>query len=138
MTPPIKTPVQIIQELIAIHTIRKEAGERLKHTQLAAADAATLTAASRQSEQFITELMEELSGFGDGVSADVSRDSAYHTLWANALENIDTMNAQAASDTFRSMENALAESYRQYLDTETELPDSIREMLTAQAGKLIV
>lgn len=136
MIPQIKTPVQIIQELIAINTIRKEAGERLKHNELAAADAATLTAASQQSEQFIAELMEELSAFGDGVSGDVSRDSAYHTMWANALEKMDTMNAQEAADTFRLMENTLADSYGQYLDTEIELPDSVRELLTAQVDKL--
>jgi hypothetical protein len=136
MTQEIKTPVQIIQELIALHTTRKEAGERLKHAAPEAADSGTLTAASQQSEQFIAELMEELSGFGDGVSGDVNRDSAYHTMWTKTLEKLDTMNAQEAIGTFGLMESALADSYRQYLDTETELPDTVREILTVQAGKL--
>ena len=126
-----KTPVEIVQELIALHTTRKEACERLG---MPGDDKNAATAL--QSDQFIAELMNELSNYGDGVQSVADRDNEYQALYKKALGDMDTMQDQERTETFKAMENSLKNMYGSILETNTDLPDPLHEIITTQLGKL--
>jgi hypothetical protein len=136
MAEEIKTPVQIIQELIALHTTRKESAEKLDSNNPSGSNHVKFTNAARQSEQFMSELLEELSAFGDAVQGDVDRENEYHNLWTNTLAKNDSLNEQQSVQTFENMERTLVKMYEQYLSIETELATTLREMLAKQAKEL--
>jgi hypothetical protein len=122
----IKSPVQIVQEFIALHTTRKEAAEKLH------ADAAAV----QQSDGFIAELMEELSNYGDAVMASTDRENEYQQTWNNTLGKAEGMAPEQQAQTFQALEASLKNLYQTTLENETELPVPLREMLTKQAGRL--
>jgi hypothetical protein len=130
------TPVEIVQELIAIHTTRKEASGKLKEKELTEDVLAKLTAASQQSDQFIAELMNELSNFGDAVQGDVDRENEYEKIWKNALRNIDATDSQGNAQTFQALEDGLKKIYNELLETKAKLPPSLQELISKQVGKL--
>ena len=131
----VKTPVQIVQELLALHATRLEAAERLKN-KVAEEDATILTDAHQQSEKFTGELMNELSNYGDAALSGVAHDSDYQKEWTAAIGGIDTMDAQQALNIFRSMEKTLATIYTQYTQEETNLPATLQKLLTRQASEV--
>jgi ABC-type transporter MlaC component len=131
-----KTPVEIVQELIAIHTTRKEVVDKLKEKQVTGNGTGELSAITQQSDQFITELMNELSNFGDAVQGDVDRENEYQVICKKALANIDTISPQEYQRTFEALEQSLKKIYENILNTASELPASFQEILTKQAGKL--
>src|SRR5688500_18809162 len=97
------TPVQVIQELIAMLTTRKEAIEKILAKPDAAALASGLNRHAQQAENFISALKSELSTFGDAVMADVDRNNAYHSLWRKGLEMEPTASASQLHDHFKKM-----------------------------------
>jgi hypothetical protein len=130
------TPVGIVQELIAIHTTRIEAAGKLKEKELPEDVSAKLTAASQQSDQFITELMNELSNFGDAVQSDVDRDNEYAKIWKNALGNIDSADSQENAQTFQALEDKLKKVYQDFLESTAEMSPSLQEIISKQEEKL--
>jgi uncharacterized protein YicC (UPF0701 family) len=131
-----KTPVEIVQELIAIHTTRKEVVDKLKQIQVTGNVADKLQGIIKQSDQFISELMNELSNFGDAVPGEVNRENEYQVMWKNALINVDTMNPQEGEQIFQALENSLKKIYHDILDKVSELPASLQEIVTKQEAKL--
>ncbi len=132
----IKSPVEIVQELIAIHTTRKEAVDKLTAGQVAGNFAEKLSSSKQQSDEFISELMSELSNFGDGVSAGVDRDNEYQQSWKNVSVNVNETNAVDAEATFQDMENTLKKYYSDIIESQSGLPVSLQEILTKQAAKI--
>lgn len=124
-----KTPVEIIQELIAIHTTRKEAADRLNAEQLT-------DAAAQQSDEFIAEWMTELSNYGDAVMATADRENEYQEIWKSTLGTIDAISPQKAAQTFHAMESALKNIYQQIMEANSDLPVSVLEILKRQLSKL--
>ena len=131
-----KTPVNIIQELIAMHSRRKEAYKKLQATEVDADLKTKLTACIAQSDEFITELMNELSEFGDGVSGDVDRDTEFFNIWKNASSNLDNMDKQAVSQIFNEMETTLKKNYQEYIDSQVDGTGQLLEILTNQSTAL--
>jgi len=121
-----KSPVQIVQEFIALHTTRKEAAERLH------ADAAVM----QQSDRFIAELMEELSNYGDAVMANTDRENEYQQTWKDTLGKMESMTPEKQAQTFQALEASLKHMYQTTLENGTDLPVPVREMLTKQAEGL--
>jgi hypothetical protein len=131
-----KTPVEIVQELIAIHTTRKEVVDKLKEIPVTGNVADKLPGIIKQSDQFISELMNELSNFGDAVQGEVDRENEYQLTWKNTLANIDTINSPEGEQIFQSLENSLKKMYHDILNKVSELPISLQEILTKQETKL--
>ncbi len=131
-----KTPVQIIQELISVHTNRIEMVQKCEGKPFAPNVAARLASAKQQSEQYTAELMNELSLFGDAVMASVDHQNEYQRMYKNVLGNIDALTPQEAEQTFQSLEAALQHIYQTIVETETELPDSLAELLRTQTKGL--
>ncbi|MEO6721868.1 MAG: hypothetical protein ABIN67_15980 [Ferruginibacter sp.] len=129
MTTTIKTPIQVIQEIIAIHTTRKEVVQKLKEFT---SRIDGLPAAEKQSDEFIAALLNELSNYGDGVSPMVDRDNEYQQTWKNALSTIDTATVDEQKELFLSMEKKLKEFYNDILKTQKDLPPSTIEILHKQ------
>ncbi len=132
----IKTPVEIVQEFIAIHTTRKEAVYKFKNKQVAEDMGNKLSAAMQQSDQFIAQLMNELSNYGDAVPATADRENEYQLLWKKTLVNMDEMNPQVYAKTFQTLEDSLKKLYQNIAEAKTELPASLVEILNSQSGKL--
>lgn len=128
-----KTPVEIVQELIAIHTTRKEAVAKLKLSESSNAQAAT---ADQQSDQFIAALMNELSTFGDAVQSEAGRENDYQTTYKKMLAEIDTMSTQQHEQTFQELEEKLKAVYQTILETKNDLPESLQKILTEQKEQL--
>ena len=131
-----KTPVEIIQEQLAIHTTRKDAVEKLTAVLPAEASAARLTSAGQQSDEFIAEWMSELSNYGDAVMSSVDRENEYQTIWKNALGTIDSISPQSGAQTFQDMEISLKKMYQDTLQANPDLPVSVTEILNKQLSKL--
>lgn len=131
-----KTPVEIVQELIAIHTTRKEAVDKLTTKTPGEELSAKLSASAQQSDRFIAELMNELSNYGDSVKDGVDRENEYQVRWKETLNNIDGMKPEEYSQAFEKLEDSLRQYYAGIQETGTELPASLQEMLTSQAEEL--
>ncbi len=132
----IKSPVEIVQKLLAVHSTRKEACERMAKNNAALDLQEKLKSAAAQSERFIKELLNELSQFGDAVQSEVNREDEYHEVWSNATAKIDTMNASALSDTFKTSENSLVNMYSQIRGSYPDLPLTLNELIAEQAKEI--
>ena len=139
MTTSTKTPVQIIQELIALHTTRKEVVQKMtakEHGEDLGDLKEKLLSAAKQSDEFIVSLMNELSNYGDGVSPMVERGNEYQQTWKNALAKIDTASPDELKEIFELLEDHLRKFYETIFSTQADLPQSIEEMLQKQASLL--
>ena len=96
----IKPPVEIIQELIAIHTTRIEMVEKFNGKALIPDVKTSFKSAKQQSEKYTEELMSELSNFGDAVMGSVNNENEYQVMYKNVLGKIDAMTPQEAEHTF--------------------------------------
>lgn len=126
-----KSPVEIVQELIAIHTTRKEAVEKLQLPE-----GAQSQKAARQSDEFIAALMSELSNFGDAVQSEAGRENDYQTTYKKILPEIDNMTPQQHQQAFGELEAKLKEVYDRLMETKDELPESLQTILTQQKEQL--
>lgn len=131
-----KTPVQIIQELIAVHTSRIEIGQKFEAKSPSLATAGAIALAKQQSDRFTAELMNELSGFGDAVMATVDNQNEYQQLYKSVLGKLDSMTPYEAEQTFKSLEVALKHVYITLLEAGKELPASLQEIINQQASAL--
>ena len=127
-----KTPVEVIQELIAVHTTRKEAIEKIKTTGLPGDFGGMLGSAEKQSGEFIKELLSELSNYGDGVMAGVERDNDYHKIWKEALINIDSASIEDNKKVFLALEESLENIYRDILEGQGDQPPAVAEIINRQ------
>jgi hypothetical protein len=132
-----KTPIQIVQELLAIHTTRKEATEKLIALRLTIDTAAEVRVAAQDNDEAIAEWMGELSNYGDAVMASVDQENEYQKIYKNALGMIDAMTLQEREETFRLLEDSLKRTYQHTIAANTELPASTNEILNRQLNKLI-
>jgi hypothetical protein len=124
------TPVQLIQELMAIHSTRIEMASRLAQ-RATGAGGERMQAAAKQSERFNSALLNELSSFGDGVSSDANRDNAYIREWAQVLSTLDGLSPDNAARTFSEFEQLLTEHYTSLL--VPDLPASLEKLIASQA-----
>ena len=131
-----KSPVEIVQKLIAIHTTRKEASEKMGNNNASLPLKIKLKSAGEQSDRFIKALLNELSQFGDAVQSEVNREDDYQQTWNNALVNIDTIDASTLSDTHQKLENTLLNIYSEILDSYHDLPVSLNDLLISQVKEL--
>lgn len=132
-----KTPLEITQELIAIHTTRMEIAEKFSKKALTPDAKTSLALAKQQSEKYTKELMIELSNFGDGVMSSVGNQNEYQVMYKNVLGKIDTMSPQESQQTFQSLETALKNMYQAILKTQTDLPTSLQEILSNQDNDIM-
>lgn len=132
-----KTPVIILQELIAVLTTRKEPCENIIQKNPRQEGAVNnLKSCNEQSTQYINELMSELSEYGDAVMGEVDRNNKYHDLWYQALTNFNSTSELELLKIFEAMEGSLAELYRGFADVSAELPLTLQETLTKQTQGL--
>jgi hypothetical protein len=132
----IKSPVEIVQKLLAVHSTRKEACERMAKNTAATDLQEKLKSAAAQSERFIKELLNELSQFGDAVQSEVNREDEYHEAWSEATGQTDTMNASLLAETYKKLENSLINIYTNIIDTYQELPFTLNDLLVNQAKEV--
>jgi len=130
------TPVEIVQQLIAIHTTRKEAVEMFTGKNDEEEFTDKLSTSTQQSDAFITELMGELSNYGDGVQAGVDRENEYQMMWKETMSKMDGLQPNEYARTFRNMEDSLQRMYKTIIDTKADLPASLQDILTHQAEEL--
>lgn len=130
-----KSAIEIIQELIAIHTTRKEVADKLLAMHENGSDKSMLLSTKQQSDDFINELLPELSNFGDAVHDSSPRDNEYQQTWKN-FGNATSMSAEESSDIFKRLEYTLKQVYQQLIDDDKELPASLSKLLSAQQQKL--
>jgi hypothetical protein len=131
-----RTPVEIVQELIAVHTTRKEASEKIMQNGAASDLSGQADKAAKQSEGFIAELMSELSQFGDAVGAEAARDNPYQERYKQALPQLESGDASALQQSFQQLEKELHETYQQITETQTGLPESVKEIIGRQQQAL--
>lgn len=131
-----KSPVEIIQKLIAIHTTRNEAFEKIIKNNASQVLQEKLKLALSQSEEFIKVLLDELSQFGDAVQSEVDREDEYQEIWNKAGNNIDTMDTSTLSDIVKQSENSLVNIYSKVVDSNQDLPLTLNELLISQVNEL--
>lgn len=121
-------PVEIVQELIAIHTTRAEAATRLKPLALNTMNASI----ADQSTNWIRQLTEELSDFGDAVQSIANRENKYQQAWIAALTDLDKKPRAGNEAVWQQMEMLLKEHYKHILSKEDALPASLLKMIRQQ------
>jgi hypothetical protein len=130
-----KTAIEIIQELIAIHTTRKEVADKLIAIMDSDAEKKLLLSTKIQSDEFIGQLLPELANFGDAVQDGSPRDNEYQLAWKNA-GHPESIRPEEATGIFQNLENMLKRVYGQLAGNEKELPASLAKLITAQHQKL--
>lgn len=131
-----KTPVDIIEALLAMQNTRKEAAERFAAPQGNASP--LFQHAKASAEKAIAQLMSELSQFGDAVKGAGVSDHEFFQLWNEAIAQFPSLSEEQKQHTFEQMERSLQQHYRKTLSEERELPSSLEEVLAAQAKELAV
>ncbi len=131
-----KSPVEIVQNLIAVHTTRKEASEKMGNNNASHPLQDKLKSAAAQSDQFIKALLSELSQFGDAVQSEVNREDEYHETWNKAMVNIDSSDTSSLSGTIEQLENTLVDIYTQIIDSYNDLPVTLNDLLISQVKEL--
>lgn len=131
-----KTPVEVVQELLAVHTTRKEVMEKTMGNGAAAGLASRAQAAAAQSDAAIAALMAELSQFGDAVSASVNRENPYQETYKQSLDTLNAPDAAATGVAFQNLEEALHATYKDVIDAQTDLPQSLQELIQKQYREL--
>ncbi len=136
MTQEGKTPVIILQELMAMLTTRKEAAEKILAASPEPEAAASLSQCVAQSDQFLAALLSELTEFGDAVMGEVDRENEYQDLWREAMKKTGEPGAAELTTVFGSMEDKLVQSYNEISRDGIELPASLQKLLQTQAKEL--
>lgn len=126
-----KTPLEITQELIAIHTTRIEMVEKCIGKAMTPDVKVRFTSAKHQSEKFTKELMTELANFGDAVMSSVDNQNEYQAGYKRVLGKIDAMSPQQTDQAFQKLEASLKNIYETFLKTPA-LPTSLQEILSSQ------
>lgn len=121
-------PVDIVQELIAILTTRAEAATRLKPFALNTLNASV----ADESTNWVRQLTEELSDFGDAVQPIANRENKYQQAWIVALANLDEQSRTGNEEEWQKMEALLKEHYKHILSKEDVLPASLVKMIRQQ------
>lgn len=127
-----KTSLEVIQELLSIHTSRIEMVEKCSGKDLSEDTKMKLSSAKQQSEKYTKALMIELSKFGDAVSSTVDNQNEYQEMYKGVLGKFDGMTPQEIEHAFQSLETALKNIYQNILQTQTDLPTSAQEILVKQ------
>ncbi len=129
-----KQTVQIVQDLIAIHSLRKEATDRLgKITGAGGKDTSALTQANQQSKALLPQLLDELSAYGDGVPSEADRNNEYMNIWNDALARIDALAPDEAIDIFFQLEDSLHHIYTGIAEKHVQLPAALQKII--QSGQ---
>ena len=128
MNQTLKKPVDIVQELIAIHTTRIEAINRLESSM----GEPKKNGLKNQSTLFITELMNELSNYGDAVTSTTERDNEYQQIWTNSLSQLNDLSSIDGDGILNHMEEILNKIYSQILEANNAMPESLLEIVSKQ------
>lgn len=80
--------------------------------------------------------MNELSNFGDAVQSQVTHENEYQLIWKKTMENIDFASPKDPRQTFLNLEEILKKFYQNILEMKTELPVSLKEIVSKQPEKL--
>ena len=131
-----KTPVQIIQELITIHTTRIEVIDKFQARVNDSSLSDNLLKAKMQSELFVSQLMSELSNFGDSIMASVDSEDEYQLACKNVFGEINEMEPPQIEAKFLALETVLKNTYAGILTTKINLPESVQVVLVKQEGAL--
>lgn len=128
----LKTPVDILQELIVMHTTRVEFSNKILAKIIDENLKTTLHKITQQSSLFIEALMNELSNFGDAVKADANRNNEYNSIYTNLLVDFDAADITKLQYSFDKMEEVLKNNYVDIIDANKELSASMGQILNAQ------
>ena len=129
-----QTPVQILQELIAIHTTRIELTEKLAGPDTQSGITGRLAHIRQQSELFTKELMSELSQFGDSIPGSVDNDNPYQQKYREVLGSLDGSANRAG--TLEELETILVSTYKDYLSKTTMEAETIQLLIQKQAAAI--
>jgi hypothetical protein len=132
----LKTPVDIIQELIVMHTTRIEFSNKMLNKEIREDLKTTFNKIAQQSTVFIETLMNELSNFGDAVKADANRNNEYNKIYTNVLVDFDGVDIAKLQNNFDKMEEVLKNNYVDMIEANKELSASMLQILNAQLKSL--
>jgi hypothetical protein len=127
----IKKPIDIIQELIAIYSTRLDAINRL-HIEDPRDKIKT------QTDIFITELLDELSKYGDAVQTSSGRDNEYQQIWKGVVGKLDTLKNSESIKIFDQLEDSLQQYFKEIKKSIQNLPESLIEILKKQESILSI
>lgn len=130
------SPVQAIQELIAVHSTRIEFTEKLSVKDLPADTKSRLAGMKTQSQQMTTELMNELSNFGDAVTGSVDHSNLYQSKYKETLSNIDELDAGETKKLIDSFEDIMRTTYRQYAGSTSNDFEAVTAVLSRHLSQL--
>jgi hypothetical protein len=125
------TPMAL-QQLIAMHNLRKEAYSKAHEQTQDESLRNTFAHLSQQAEQFLKILMEELTQYGDATLSSVNKDSAFFKIWDKAVSDFTGKPAFLAAEVCRFVEKTVAETYRKVIADTSDLPESSHEILLSQ------
>lgn len=130
-----KTSVNIIQDLLALHTEGKEAYSKLKED---ANDELSLKLEKgiHQSNDFTEQLLKELSKSGDGVSGEADRADKFYRIWKSYLENVTTSSNQQSNNIYWALEQSVNETYKELVGLPAAAGPSLNEVLYNQFAAL--
>ena len=131
-----QTPVQAIQELVAIHSTRIELAEKLLKKDLPAKLATKLEQIKKQSHDFTTELMGELSNFGDAVTGSVDNNNPYQTRYKETLANMDQIEKEETDKLVGSFEDTLKTIYQGYAHNTSDDFKTLQAIITRHIAEL--
>ncbi len=133
-----KTDVDIIQELLGMYTDRKEAIEKIEGQTNDASFREDLDKLKVQTDGFVSELMDQLSLYGDAVMGEVNRNTPYFSTWKASSPQVAEMNEVDLHHLFELLEKQLADYYQQINADRSNEAGSLDEVLAKQEAELKV
>jgi aspartate/tyrosine/aromatic aminotransferase len=132
----ILSPVQITQKVLGLLSTRKDICEKLLTEKTDTSLSKKLEDTLQQSDQFINQLMSELSNYGDAVLSEIDRDSEYQAQWKKELEKMNNSGFQPSENAFLDLEKSLQNAYKEILENRDNLPESLTNILEKQLREI--
>ena len=127
--------VEITQKALGLLTTRKDICEKLAEKEDGGLSK-KLQDTLQQSDQFIKQLMNELSNYGDAVSSEIDRDTEYQAQWKKELEKMNNSEPRSLEKTFDDLEKSLQKAYKEMLENKDNLPESLKNILEKQLQEM--
>ncbi|MEP7279222.1 MAG: hypothetical protein ABI813_11310, partial [Bacteroidota bacterium] len=133
-----KSAEQLLEDLSGILNNRRELLEKIIKKFPRAHDGHKMFSQyHKQTKNFQSVLLAELSTFGDGLVAPDPA-NAYNDCWITALQKWHTINKPRLIPFWRELETILRDIYRKTLNFTAVLPASFQTILTEQLAELML
>jgi uncharacterized protein (TIGR02284 family) len=130
--------IELLNDLIKINHDRTEgynkAAEELKPADI---DLKTMFAnMANTSQQYATALVSEVRNLGGDAASDTTQSGKLYRVWMDIKSSVKSADRKSVLSLCEFGEDSALKAYRMALESDTEIPSDIRQLILEQKSKL--